>query len=126
MLTRGRRGAVVIVEGRRPVGILSERDVLYRFSEKLLNSSAARRMTSLRELMTDSPLTVRRQVMLEGAVALMAEHECRHLVVVDGKGELRGLLTTPDIVQYVTDHFPEATINLPPRLRQRFRRPEGG
>ena len=29
-LVRGRRGAIVVVEGLRPVGIFTERDVVYR------------------------------------------------------------------------------------------------
>ena len=126
MLTRSRRGGLVLVDGDKPVGILTERDILYRLSDELLTSPAARKRTSLGELMTRSPVTVRRQATLEEAVRLMVESRCRHLVVVDKHGKLRGLLSTPDIVQYLTDHFPEQTINLPPRLRQQFSRPEGG
>ena len=46
-------------------------------------------------------------------------------VVVDRAGQLRGLLTTSDIIQFLTDQFPEDTVNLPPRLRQQYRSPGG-
>ncbi len=55
----------------------------------------------------------------------MVEHGYRHLVVVDRDGELKGLLTSNDLVQYLTDQFPEETVNLPPRLRQQYLSPEG-
>jgi len=55
----------------------------------------------------------------------MVSHHHRHLVVVDRDGDLKGLLTTNDIVQFLTDQFPEETINLPPRLHQKYETPEG-
>ena len=44
---------------------------------------------------------------------------------MDREGDLKGLLTSNDLIQYLTDQFPEETVNLPPRLRQRYRSPEG-
>ena len=55
----------------------------------------------------------------------MVERKYRHLVVIDRAGQLRGLLTTSDIIQFLTDQFPEDTVNLPPRLHQQYRSPEG-
>ena len=43
------------------------------------------------------------------------------MVVVDREGSLKGLLTTNDLVEFVTERFPEDTVNLPPRLRQQYR-----
>jgi len=124
-LVRGRRGAIVVVEGLRPVGIFTERDVVYRVPTGLFTSRDERLHTPLRDLMSQPPVTVRRQTTLAEAVETMVRLEHRHLVVVDRKGELKGLLTTSDIVQFLTDQFPEETINLPPRLRQQFHSPDG-
>ena len=41
-LVRGRRGAIVIVEGTRPVGIFTERDVLYRLPGGMFTSPEER------------------------------------------------------------------------------------
>ena len=124
-LVRARRGAIVVVDGLRPVGIFTERDVVLRIPPDLFTSRELRQRTPLKEVMTEPPVTVRRQVRLNEAVETMARLGHRHLVVVDRRGELRGLLTTSDIVQFLTDQFPEETMNLPPRLRQQFHSPEG-
>lgn len=124
-LVRGRRGAIVVIEGTSPVGIFTERDVLYRIPDGLFTSREQRRQTPLREVMSQPPFTVSRQATLLEAIEMMARRECRHLVVVDGNGGLRGLLTSNDLVQFLTDQFPEHTVNLPPKLRQQYRRPEG-
>ena len=124
MLVRARRGAVVVVEGAVPVGVFSERDVLSEKHGELFASRDKVRQTPLESVMSKPPVTVHRQAMLLEAIENMVGHR-RHLVVVDRNGELKGLLTTNDLVQFLTDQFPEDTVNLPPRLRQQFQRPEG-
>lgn len=124
-LARGRRGAIVIVDGLRPTGIFTERDVLCRLTEGLFTSQEERRRTAIREVMSQPPVTVRRQVTLAEALETMDRLQHRHLVVVDRQGDLKGLLTTNDIVQFLTDQFPEDTVNLPPRLRQHYPKSEG-
>ena len=124
-IVRARRGGVVVVEGAHPVGIFTERDVVRLLADPVRGSVEARQHTVLREVMSQPLRTVRRQETLVQAVETMVKGHCRHLVVVDRHGDLKGLLITSDLVQFLTDHFPDETINLPPRLHQRFRRPEG-
>ena len=124
-LMRGRRGAIVIVEGLRPVGIFTERDVVYRLSSDVLTSRERRQRMPLRDVMSHPPVTVRRRATLQEALETMVDKQYRHLVVVDAAGELQGLLTTQDLVQFLVDQFPEDIVNLPPRLHQQFHTPEG-
>lgn len=124
-LVRGRRGAIVIVEGLTPTGIFTERDIVNRLPAELYTSRDLCRRTPMKEIMSQPPATIRRQARLSEAIETMVERGYRQLVVVDGAGQLKGLLTAKDIVQFLTDHFPEDTINLPPRLRQQYRRPGG-
>jgi hypothetical protein len=35
------------------------------------------------------------------------------------------MIAVRDIVHYVAEHFPEEVVNLPPRLHQTFKTPEG-
>ncbi len=119
-LGRGRRGALVVVDGMRPVGIFTERDLVYRLPDGLLTSEAARRRTALREVMSTPVATIRRKASLREAIEAMDRGGYRHLVVVDGDERLQGLLTSSDLVQFLTDQFPEDAINLPPRLRQQY------
>lgn len=125
MLGRARRGAVVVLDDSHPVGIFSERDVAYRMSGGLFNARSPGRLTPLREVMSQPLTTIRRSDRLSDAIALMVEKDLRHLVVVDDANELRGLLTTADLLQFLTDQFPEQVVHLPPGLRQQFHRPEG-
>ena len=124
-LVRGRRGAIVAVDDLRPVGVFTERDVVKHLIDGALGSSEDRKQTPLCEVMSRPPVTIRRQTTLADAVCTMVERKHRHLVVVDRAGQLRGLLTTSDIIQFLTDQFPEDTVNLPPRLRQQYRSPGG-
>lgn len=124
-LARGRRGAVVVVDGLRPVGIFTERDVLYRLRGGLLVSRQKRKTTQLRDVMSSPVSTIRRQATLYEAIETMDRMAHRHLVVIDRDGNLRGLLTTNDLIHYLTDQFPEDTVNLPPRLHQSYDSAEG-
>ena len=121
-LVRGRRGAIVAVDGLRPVGIFTERDVLHRLPA---GQPGGQDTTPLSDVMSQPPVTIQRKASLRDAIATMVEHGCRHLVVVDRSGDLKGLLTSNDLVQYLTDQFPEETVNLPPHLHQQYRNPEG-
>ncbi|HUP25731.1 MAG TPA: CBS domain-containing protein [Thermoanaerobaculia bacterium] len=125
LLVRARRGAVVIVGPElEPLGIFTERDVLQRCGKAELEPEG-RRTTSIQDLMSHPPVTIRRQATLLEAIAAMDERRHRHLVVVDRHGKLRGLLTTNDILQFLADRFPEDVVNLPPRLHQQYRKREG-
>ena len=116
-LVRGRRGAIVIVEGMRPVGILTERDVLYKLADGTIRSRERTRRTPVEAVMSRPPVTIPRRTKLYDAIETMDRLRHRHLIVVDRHGDLKGLLTTSDLVQFLTDQFPEDTVNLPPRLR---------
>ena len=123
-LVRGRRGAIVVVDGMSPVGIFTERDVLHRLPAGQPGRKG-RDTTPLSEVMSRPPVTIQRKASLRDAIETMVERGYRHLVVVDRAGDLKGLLTSNDLVQYLTDQFPEETVNLPPRLHQQYRNPEG-
>jgi CBS domain-containing protein len=124
-LARGRRGAIVVVDGQTPLGIFTERDVIARLPAGLLTSRDERARTALSEVMSQPVVAARRQETLAGAIGRMVQHGMRHLVIVDRHGDLRGLLTTSDVVQFLTDRFPEDTVNLPPRLHQQYGSREG-
>ena len=125
MLVRARRGAVVILDALEPIGIFTERDVIYRLGDGLFAGQENHRHTPIREVMTHPVVTVSRNATIAEAIQKMHQEQHRHLVVTDERGELRGLLTSSDLVQFLTDQFPEATVHLPPQLRQQFHHPEG-
>lgn len=92
MLVERRIGAVVIVDGVRPVGIVSERDIVDLVSKGgSLNSPASTVMTT--DLVTCDPETETRSL-----ATRMTERRFRHCPVVDG-GELIGIVSIGDVVK---------------------------
>jgi IMP dehydrogenase len=77
-----------VVEGKRPVGILTSRDVRF---ETNLDLPVGR-------VMTREPICVRQGIALEEALKLLHKHRIEKLLVVDATGdELLGLITVRDI-----------------------------
>jgi acetoin utilization protein AcuB len=53
----------------------------------------------VREVMTPAPVTIAPQAPLAAALAMMREHEIRHLPVVDADGRFVGIVTDRDLRQ---------------------------
>jgi CBS domain-containing protein len=113
-----------LLDGAVPRGVFTERDLAHLLADGFVFRGTQRHLP-LREVMSRAPVTARRGNSLAEALDKMSTAGVRHLVVVDDKGELRGLLTIADVLQFVLDQFPEETVNLPPRLRQQYHRREG-
>jgi IMP dehydrogenase len=96
-----------VVEGRRVVGIVTNRDLRF---ETNLDQPVANIMTR-----SDKLVTVPEGTDLEQAKALMHRHRLERVLVVNADHELRGLITVKDI-QKATEH-PEACKDQQGRLR---------
>src|SRR5580658_9751996 len=96
---------VPVVEGDRPVGILTARDI--RFEQNLDQPVSA--------LMTRELVTVPPGVNVDEAKRLLHKHRIEKLLVVDGEGRLAGLITIKDILQ--ADKYPQAVKDDQRRLR---------
>jgi len=95
---------VPVVEGERPVGILTARDI--RFEQNLDQP--------VRALMTKELVTVPPGVGVDEAKRLLHKHRIEKLLVVDD-GKLVGLITIKDILQ--ADKYPHAVKDDQRRLR---------
>ena len=73
-----RVGSVVVVDGERPIGILTERDIV-----RLAAAGASVTGTKVAEWMTADPDCVEPSVSVHDAFASLAEHGYRHFPVVD-------------------------------------------
>lgn len=93
-LTRRRIGAVVIMDGTRLVGILSERDVVRLVASK----GAAALGASASSLMTQRVETCMRDDLIDDVLARMTASRFRHMPVVED-GRLVGLVSIGDIVK---------------------------
>jgi CBS domain-containing protein len=87
-------GGLLVVEGERVIGIVTERDVARRV---VLNARAPKD-TPLRDIMTTSVMGVPPERTSEECMALMTEHRLRHLPVMEGD-TLIGVVSIGDLVK---------------------------
>jgi CBS domain-containing protein len=90
------RGSIVVVQGNRPVGIITERDILRRIVQPCL----APETLIARQVMTSPVLTTTEMASIDEAAELMAKKRVKKLPVVD-KQKLVGIVTFTDIVAKV-------------------------
>jgi len=81
-----RGSCVIVVDGRRPQGILTEHDIVRLFLSSESNPT-------LGSVMTHPTISVRENCPLADAAQQMLDHGIRHLTVVDHEGNLAGLLS---------------------------------
>lgn len=89
-------GSIVVVKGERPVGIITERDVLRRIVEPCLAPETLR----AREVMTSPVVSIDANVSINEAANTMTKKRIKRLLVVE-REKLVGILTFTDIVTQV-------------------------
>ncbi len=89
-------GAVLVLEGQRLVGILTERDVLRAVARGLDDSS------TVADWMTRDPDTLEADESTSQAATLMIHGGFRHLPVMEGD-EVVGMLSIRDLMRIVLD-----------------------
>lgn len=89
-------GSIVIVQGDRPVGIITERDILRRIVEPCL----APETLTARQVMTSPVLTISETASIDEAAKLMARKRVKKLLVMSNQ-KIVGMVTFTDIVTHV-------------------------
>jgi len=92
-------GSIVVVQGERPVGIITERDILKRIVEPCLDPETV----TARQIMTSPVVTIDENASINEAAKLMAKKGIKRLLVTRNKDELMGVITFTDIVTKVPD-----------------------
>ena len=87
-------GALVVMEGEKIVGIITERD----YARKIVLMARSSKDTPVRDIMTTSAMYVSPLQTNEECMALMTETRVRHLLVVDSD-KLIGLVSIGDLVK---------------------------
>ncbi|TDJ62347.1 MAG: CBS domain-containing protein [Proteobacteria bacterium] len=89
-------GALLVMTGEKPVGIVSERD----YARKVILKGRSSQETPIQDIMTTHVVYVSPDQSIEECMALMTEKHIRHLPVMDGE-QLRGMLSIGDLVKAV-------------------------
>ncbi len=82
-----------VVKGETVVGIITDRDIIGRAVAEGLDCAE----TKVRDVMTSAVVTCRAEDDVLEAKRLLSRHGFRHIVIVDGAGELAGMLDRADI-----------------------------
>lgn len=99
-------GALLVVDGRNPIGIFTERDVLRRIVDADKDPAVVR----VSHAMTRNLVTITPTHQVEEAMEMMTSHRFRHLPVMED-GEVVGMLSIGDLMRWIT-------INQEEHLRQ--------
>lgn len=95
LLNTKKIGAVVVVDGKRVAGILSERDVVRHLGTDW--GSLANRPVS--DVMTKNVISVSRFATVGDVMERMTQNRIRHMPIVEN-GELVGIVSIGDVVKH--------------------------
>jgi len=92
-------GAVVVTEKGKPVGIVTERDIL-----KKVCPNVSCMKVKVREIMSKPLITVDANTPIGEAVSIMVDRNIRRLLVTEG-GKIVGIVTQKDLMKGTLDAF---------------------
>jgi CBS domain-containing protein len=89
-------GALLVLDGGKLIGIISERD----YARKVILKGKSSLDTAVRDIMTPRVICVRPEQTIEECMALMTDKHVRHLPVVVGD-DVVGVISIGDLVKAV-------------------------
>ncbi len=92
-------GSLIVVEKNRPVGIVTDRDLVIR----VLATGISPEQTPITSVMTPDPICISEHASLEGAIARIRSHQIRRLVVINETQELVGIFTLDDLLELLAE-----------------------
>jgi CBS domain-containing protein len=91
-------GAVPVVDGGRPIGILTDRDVALAVAN---NPDLGNRPVA--DVMSKDVISVAPDASLEEVGALLGQEGLHRLLVVDAAGQLQGIIAWSDLAPHVSE-----------------------
>lgn len=92
-----RFSCLIVVDGKTPVGIITERDLVEVLADTL--HGVTWEQLSIKHFMTAPIITITEDLTLAEAVIIARTHKIRHVPVVDTEGNIVGILTQTNIVE---------------------------
>jgi len=98
LMAEKRIGAVLVMDGARLAGILSERD----YARKIVLEGRSSKDTPVNAIMTADVVTVSPDATVPACMQMVTEHRIRHLPVVES-GRVVGMISIGDLVAAVIE-----------------------
>ena len=89
-------GALLVMEGKRLCGVISERD----YARQIILKDRSSRETRVSEIMTADVITATRQNSIQQCMGTMTENRIRHLPIVEDD-EVVGVVSLGDLVKVI-------------------------
>jgi CBS domain-containing protein len=105
-------GCAIVCEGEQVVGIFTERDLLTKVVGQNVDFNAP-----VSQWMSPVVATLKPDATIGEAVAIMNEKSYRNIPLVEN-GKLVGSISVFDVISYLAESYPKATMNLPPVSNQ--------
>ena len=102
-----RIGCVLVVEGERLAGIITERDLLLKLDQPDISRP-------IRDFMTPDPEVLAPEDPIVYALNKMSVGGFRHVPLVDDARRPVGIVSVKDIIDYIVDFFPNDVLTVPP------------
>ena len=106
--------SIVVSTASTPHGIFTERDVLKRVAAKGIDT----KQTQVKQVMTSPLVTMAKTALIGEALTEMYRRDIRNMPVIEPGGELIGIVSMPDILQYA------AAFNIDEKVRQTWKEVE--
>ena len=89
-------GALLVVQGDKLVGIISERD----YTRKVILQGKSSKQTAVKEILSSHVVEVSPSHTVEECLRLMTDHRVRHLPVIEN-GKIIGVVSIGDLVNWI-------------------------